>query len=131
MATTPLLRNLDRNSGATVHRRGVPYDGVVGPYLEAIYLPPQRSFDNFNERYLRRLLDLCASKRIQVYWLIPPLIPSLQARREQVGNDGAYTRFTQRFQARYPGLGRPGCEALGIPTPGLLRRGRTSTSTAP
>jgi hypothetical protein len=104
LANSPLLRNLDRNAGAFVNRRGIAYDGVVGPYLEAIYLQPQWSCDKLNECYLRRLLDLCASKQIQVYWLIPPVIPSLQARREQMGNDGAYTRFTKRIQKEYPGV---------------------------
>ncbi len=103
-ATGPLVRNLDQNAGAFVHRRDTPFNGEIPPHLAGIYLQPSWSCDKLNERYLRRLLDLCASKKIQVYWLIPPLIPSLQALREQVGHDGAYTRFTKRMQANYPDL---------------------------
>jgi len=103
-ANTPLVRNLEKNDGAFVNRRGVPFDGAISPYLAEIYLQPHRSVNRLNEEYLRRLLDLCQSKQIQVYWLIPPFAPTLQALREQVGHDLAYTRFTQRIQQDYPSL---------------------------
>jgi hypothetical protein len=103
-ATSPQVRNLNQNAGAFVHRRDSPFDGAIPPELAGMYLQPSWSCDKLNERYLRRLLDLCASKKIQVYWLIPPLIPMLQALREQMGNDGAYIRFTKRIQGEYPGL---------------------------
>jgi hypothetical protein len=104
MATMPLVRNLDQNAGAFVHRRETPYNGEITPHLANIYLQPYWSCDRLNERYLRRLLELCASKDIQVYWLIPPMIPSLQFLREQIGRDGAYTAFVKKMQGKYPGM---------------------------
>ncbi len=103
-ANSPLVRNLDKNAGAFVHRRESPFNGEIPPYLAGIYLQPTWSCDSLNERYLRWMLDLCASHEIQVYWLIPPLIPSLQALREQIGHDGAYTQFVRRMQGKYPGV---------------------------
>ena len=96
------LRNLATNAGAFVRRREHPYNGEVTPHLEGMYLNPNWSCDRLNERYLRRILDLCSARGIRVYWLIPPLAPTLQARREQLGLDAAYTRFTKRIQRAYP-----------------------------
>jgi hypothetical protein len=104
LATGPQVRNLDRNAGAFIYRRDTPYEGEIAPFLAEMYLKPGWSCDRLNERYLRRLLDLCVSKQIQVYWLIPPFVPQLQAIREQIGNDAAYTQFTKRLQADYPGM---------------------------
>jgi hypothetical protein len=97
-------RNLDHNAGAFVQRRATPYQGEVTPYLAGMYLNPAWSADRVNVIYLRRLLDLCKSRRIPVYWLIPPLVPELQARRESVGLEEAYNRFARRIQRSYPDL---------------------------
>jgi hypothetical protein len=100
--TLPFLRNLTRNSGAFVHRRDTPYQGEVIPFLEAMYLNPHWASDPINEGYLRRVLDLCSSRGIRVYWLIPPMVPALQGRREQLGLEAAYNRFVERFLRSYP-----------------------------
>jgi hypothetical protein len=104
---SPILahrRNLGVNAGAFVRRRDTPYQGEVTPYLEGMYLNPYWSANPINVRYLRRLLDLCGSQKIQVYWLIPPLVPGLQARRESAGLEDSYNRFTRRIQRSYPDL---------------------------
>jgi hypothetical protein len=102
--TLPYRRNLAENRGAFVHRRTEPYLGEVVPFLEMMYLGPNWTSDALNESYLRRLLDLCSSRGIRVYWLIPPMAPALQARREQLGPDAAYTRFLERIRRDYPEL---------------------------
>jgi hypothetical protein len=57
-----------------------------------------------NARYVDRLFDLAASQQIPVYWLIPPLSPELQTRREQTGVDASYMKFVRSTQARHPGV---------------------------
>jgi hypothetical protein len=100
--TLPYKRNLSTNSGAFVHRRTLPYNGEVVPFLEMMYLDPKWASDSLNEGYLRRQLDLCSSRGIRAYLLIPPMAPTLQARREQLGPDAAYTRFIEKIQRAYP-----------------------------
>jgi hypothetical protein len=102
--TIPYARNLQKNFGAFVNRCNPPFQGEITPHLESMYLKPQWAIDPLMEGYLRRQLDLCSARGIRVYWLIPPMAPALQARREQLGLDAAYTRFTERFQRAYPDL---------------------------
>jgi hypothetical protein len=99
-----LLRNLDRNAGAVVNRRDAPYYGEITQHLGNLYLQPTWKSNRFNERYLRRILALCTSKQIQVFWLIPPFVPTLQALREQIGHDAAYTFFAETVRRDYPGV---------------------------
>ncbi len=145
-------RNLDRNAGAFVRRREGPYDGQVTPYLAGMYLHPYWSANPVNERYLRRLLDLCSTRGIQVYWLIPPVVPDLQIRRESLGLDAAYDRFAQRIQRKYtrlvvldarrsgyeaPVFGDaahldvPGAMALSAEVGRIIKAGRVDSTTEP
>ena len=39
---------------------------------------------------------------IPVYWLLPPLAPQLQARREQTGAEAGFVRFVRSFQTPTP-----------------------------
>ena len=55
--------------------------------------------------YLDRFFAWPESRGIPVFWLIPPMVPALQARHhEQAGIDVAYTRFARRVQERFPNL---------------------------
>ena len=51
-----------------------------------------------NAEYIHRLLDLAAERGVPVYWLLPPLAPQLQARREQTGAEADFVRFVRSFQ---------------------------------
>jgi hypothetical protein len=97
-------RNLDQNAGAFVQHRATPYSGEIQPLLEGMYLNPHWSADRLNVKYLRAILDLCGSRQIQVYWLIPPVVPALLARRQAIGLEDAYDRFVQKIQRSYPDL---------------------------
>ena len=55
-----------------------------------------------NTTYIRRFLELTASRKIAVFWLLPPTSPGVQARREQSGTDAAHTQFVRSMQAAYP-----------------------------
>ncbi|HEV3122616.1 MAG TPA: hypothetical protein VGY53_11965, partial [Isosphaeraceae bacterium] len=57
-----------------------------------------------NAVYLKKLLSLAANRGIPIFWVLPPAIPQVQARRERQGYDAAYVRFVRTVQARYPSL---------------------------
>jgi len=56
-----------------------------------------------NVAYLDRFLALARSRNITVYWLLPPIHPSVQELTEETGYDEEYTRFVRETQARFPG----------------------------
>src|SRR5262249_32604119 len=39
-----------------------------------------------------------------VFWLLPPLHPEVQVRRERFGSDAKYKAFVHKLAARYPNL---------------------------
>ncbi len=57
-----------------------------------------------NASYIRRALDLSAARGVPVFWLLPPVSPSRQARRERSGLDEGYTRFVRETAARHPNV---------------------------
>jgi hypothetical protein len=84
--------------------RNPAYRGEIRPDYDAMFLPEHWACDPLNATYIRRFLALCAQRGIRVYWLILPLAPELQARREAVGTDRVYEQFVARWQARYPNV---------------------------
>jgi hypothetical protein len=57
-----------------------------------------------NASYVRRALDLAAAREVLVFWLLPPVSPSRQARRERSGLDEGFSRFVRETAARYPNV---------------------------
>ena len=57
-----------------------------------------------NERAIGNLFQLAASRSIPVYWIIPPLSPPLQERRERTAVDEDYSRFAREISQKYPGV---------------------------
>jgi hypothetical protein len=57
-----------------------------------------------NAAYVRRFLALARARGIRVYWLLPPVSPAIQARRDHTGADAGHTRFVRRVQEEFPGL---------------------------
>ena len=55
-----------------------------------------------NVAYLDRFLALAASKQVPVYWLLPPIHPSVQAKTEATGFDAGYSAFVHDVQSRFP-----------------------------
>ncbi|MBX6312140.1 MAG: hypothetical protein IRY99_04360 [Isosphaeraceae bacterium] len=54
--------------------------------------------------YIHRLLDLAAAHDITIFWLLPPVSPQVQARREQTGADEKQAAFLRSFLPRHPNL---------------------------
>lgn len=57
-----------------------------------------------NRHYIHRFLKLAESQRVRVFWLLPPVSPALQARRDSSGAEAQYERFIREIQAEHPEL---------------------------
>ncbi|MBX6312139.1 MAG: hypothetical protein IRY99_04355 [Isosphaeraceae bacterium] len=100
----PFVRNWVVNQGAMVGTVHPGYRGTVMPQEESIFFTTPWRRDAVNVAYLRRFLRLAEQHRIAVYWLIPPIAPDAQARREQLGLDAEFSRFVAAVQARHPNV---------------------------
>jgi hypothetical protein len=67
------------------------------------YLGPFRC-TRTNRLYIRRFLELAASRDIPVFWVIPPYVPRLQERCEANGHDAQFTAFLRAWQRVFPSL---------------------------
>lgn len=99
------LRNWEQNLGAHL----VPADPAAEEATRraiaaSSYLPTRWTCHPINERFVRKLLDLTEARRLRVFWLLPPLHPDVQERRDRGGMHGQYVAFLRRLQAEYPGL---------------------------
>jgi len=97
------LRNWDANRGAEIApgRPGPPHD------LETWYrryFPEKVTCHPVNQLYIDRFMRLAESHAIQVYWLLPPYQPTLQALCERTGFDADHERFVRSMLGRYPRL---------------------------
>ena len=92
------------NDGANVAARNAAFLGDVGPDDHRALLSDRFWCHPVNRRYLGRLLALARVHGIAVYWLLPPLAPQVQARRERSGADAKYVRFVRGLQAGHGGL---------------------------
>jgi hypothetical protein len=97
-------RNWTLNDGANVAARNPGFTGALGPDSDAKYLTGAFYCHRVNLDYIHRFFTLAESRGIRVYWLLPPLTPALQARREQQGAEMAYVHFARSLQTRYPSL---------------------------
>ncbi len=94
-------RNWRLNHGAHHAPKELSYHGDVDPGNTEL-LPAVWQANPVVTTYLERFFALAEARNIPVFWLIPPMVPALQARHEQAGTDVAFTRFARRIQARYP-----------------------------
>jgi hypothetical protein len=97
-------RNWTLNDGANVASRNPAFNGAVGPDDDRKLLTHIFHCHRVNAEYIRRIFALAESRGIRAYWLLPPLSPRLQARREQTGAEAGYIRFVRSLQGRYPGV---------------------------
>jgi hypothetical protein len=98
------LRNWAINRGSQVEAPTAAPAAPPTPEVEAAYYPRTWSVHPLNAVYLKRLLKLAEAREVPVYWLLPPIRPDVQARREQLGLDAAYARFVRKVQAAFPRL---------------------------
>jgi hypothetical protein len=95
------LRNWTVNDGADVAAKNPAWSGTVevGPETDQKYQTRVFQCHRVNAEYIRRLFALAAARGVAVYWLLPPLTPQLQARREQAGAEAGFVQFVRSMQA--------------------------------
>jgi hypothetical protein len=57
-----------------------------------------------NATYVDRILNMAEAHGIAVYWLLPPLSPAVQERRQRLGADLEYDRFVDDVRATHPSV---------------------------
>ncbi len=99
-----MSRNWSINQGAHVASNPHQFNGHVDEESHYKYASHLWWCHRTNKEYIRRFLTLAQRHKIRVYWLLPPIAPELQARREQTGVNASHTEFVQAMQSRYPNL---------------------------
>jgi hypothetical protein len=97
-------RNWNVNRGAQV----MPKDPIMRSdpkyLIKEVYFPDQWSCEPTSVAYIRRFLKLAAAHKIPVFWLLPPIRPDVQAKREQSGLDALYLRLVHHYESRFSNL---------------------------
>jgi hypothetical protein len=101
----PHWRNWRLNRGAQFVPARPPAPDFTRAAIErAGYFPTSWRCDPVNAAYVRKFLRLAAAQRVPVYWLLPPVNPEIQRRRDRGGRDPQYEDFLRRLQSEYPNL---------------------------
>ncbi|WP_422926725.1 hypothetical protein [Singulisphaera sp. PoT] len=98
------LRNWRLHQGANVAARNPAFNGTVGPEQQKTLLWHLSYCHRTNRAYIGKLLNLTARRGIPTYWLLPPLSPDLQGKREASKAEEGYLKLVRSFQERYPHL---------------------------
>ena len=98
-----LWRNWTVNRGANVASAARAYNGELTAEAERPFYTDIFHVDPANAEAIERILGLAAARRIPIYWLLCPLSPTLQSRRDQSGADELHERFLKSIVARHPG----------------------------
>ncbi len=106
-------RNMRVNKGAH-HTPKVSYKGEVD-LTDGRFFPADWKCNPANERYIHNFLDLADSRKIPVFLLLPPVSPATQARLDQSGTTGRYTKFLEGVMARHPGVVAVDARRSGYP----------------
>lgn len=96
-------RHWRRNRGAMLFPERPTYVGEVDVDNPG-YFPKKWKCHPVNLDYVDRLLDLAAEERIRVYWLLPPVVPRFQTRRDELGLEASLDRFLHQLLERHPRL---------------------------
>jgi hypothetical protein len=94
------LRNWEVNQGAWLLGKQPPRQADEQPGVAAMPWFTQP----LNTVYLKRFLDLASSRRVPVFWLIPPVHPGVQHGRDRLNLDAPYDALVRRCLTLYPNL---------------------------
>jgi hypothetical protein len=96
------LRNWTINLGGHLNSTKSTFSGEISEQIHQWFRSDDWRCHRVNELYVNRLLALAKSRSIPVLWVIPPLPPPLQERRERSGADAKFVAFVRSMQARHP-----------------------------
>lgn len=82
----------------------MPWGFAYDPSLHASLLLDRWECDPFHAAYIEKFLSLAESRKIPVFWLIPPLSPQVHVSRRPIGTDEAYTRLVRAAMGRHPNV---------------------------
>ncbi len=97
-------RNWRIHQGANVAAHNPAFQGTITPDQQKTLLWHLWYCHKANRTYVRRILELTAKRGISTYWLLPPIAPALQEKREQSGAEEGYLKFVRSFQESFPHL---------------------------
>ena len=101
----PKLRNWRENRGAHIVPPDFPVPAeVVKSLADTNYLPNFWEPHPLNSLYIEKFLDLAESESIPVVWLLPPIQPEVQSRRDLGGLSGRFESYVRDLVARHEGL---------------------------
>jgi hypothetical protein len=95
-----MTRNAQANQGATHTPINNDFHGEVSkddPHL----CPKDWKCHPVAEQYVDKFLALAESRKIPVFWLVPPVAPNTLARRVEIGAEDKYTQFMKSVLARH------------------------------
>lgn len=146
--TPAAFRNWRLNGGAQpMPSRPQPMVAVDPVIYQRYCFPAGWRANRVNTEYLRRFLSLAEAHDVTVYWLIPPILPSVEAAALHSGFPQRFDQFLRTLQTQHPNLvvldargagyhpdvfmdpehlGREGAQALSEDLGDLFRRLRRS-----
>jgi hypothetical protein len=74
------------------------------PVLVSDVSPIDWTCDVINATYVDRFLSLAESRKIPIFWLMPPVSPEVQSCRDLRRTDDAYDRFARSTLERHPNV---------------------------
>ncbi|MCA1684508.1 MAG: hypothetical protein LC745_00685, partial [Planctomycetia bacterium] len=99
------LRNWTVNRGAGLLDKWAGSETIGEHFDEKCMAAPGAWYCHpLNAVYLRRFLVLAATRDIPVYWLLPPIHPRVQGRRDSLRLDANFDRMLRRATQRYANL---------------------------
>lgn len=97
-------RNWVVNQGAQLNPKTLGVAEIVEYWDEKICLMPEWACHPINRLYIDKFLSLAAQHAIPVVWLLPPINPRIQSKRDQLGLDLAFDRFVGGVQSGHPNV---------------------------
>jgi hypothetical protein len=97
------LRQWARDRGAQITAKRPTYRGDA-ELTNPAYFPKKWSCHSTNLAFVEKFLDLAASRGAEVFWLLPPVTPRFQARRDELGLEAKYSEFARILQERHENL---------------------------
>jgi hypothetical protein len=99
-----LRRNWRIHRGAQFTQDNAIWDGIPTEAEHDRHLSTRFWCHPLNKKYIHKFLGLAESRGIRVYWVLPPVTPEIQRRRNESGADEKYSGFARAVAAGHPGV---------------------------